>query len=45
MRKLKQYGKAIKCYEKALNLNAHNPSTLSALGFTHHLCGNLAQAL
>lgn len=44
-RKLRLYDKAIKYYSLALSVHPNNPSALLALGFSHHLSGNLTEAI
>lgn len=39
------YNEAIECYEKCLNLNPTDGSVYAAIGFTHHLNGDLQQAI
>ena len=44
-RKLKQYGDALSCYRKALNISPRDPMVLAAIAFTHHLQGKWDRAI
>jgi anaphase-promoting complex subunit 6 len=44
-RKLRNYAEAFKCFSLCLSLKPNNPSTLSAIGLTHHLNSNLDKAI
>jgi anaphase-promoting complex subunit 6 len=45
MRKMRNYPEALKCFSACLSLKPNNPSTLSAIGLTHHLSNNLDKAI
>lgn len=44
-RKLRQYERAVKCYERACAISPRNASTIVALGFAHHLQGHIDVAI
>jgi anaphase-promoting complex subunit 6 len=44
-RKLEMYEDAVSMFTSALGLAPRDAGTLSALAFTHHLAGNLTQAI
>ena len=44
-RKLRRFNLALKCYNVSLTVKPHDPSVLSAIAFTHHLCGSLDEAV
>lgn len=45
LRKLRIYDSAIHCLERCLTLKPTNPSAWTALGFCHHLDGNIDKAI
>jgi anaphase-promoting complex subunit 6 len=45
LRKLRQWDAALECYQAALGLRPGQPGTYSALGYTHHLRGDLHAAI
>lgn len=42
---MSDYDAAIDLYDRCLTINPKNPSTLTSLGYAHHLRGDLKEAL